>query len=121
MKAVEPAWHEYAANLLFAEDGLDPYFATDSRVKDGGGSQHARFQADGECWVAKLYFQDSGIVHPGRTLPSGTEFRLETIREFRLHVSRDSEEDPTGQQSFNAHLAPRWQGPSRCAPATALW
>jgi hypothetical protein len=42
MQAVEPAWHEYAANLLFTEDGLAPYFAADSQVKAGGGSQRAR-------------------------------------------------------------------------------
>ena len=110
MKAIEPAWHEYAANLLFAEDGLAPYFAADSQVKAGGGSQRARFEVAGESWNVTLYHQDSGIVHPGRRLPGGTEFRLDEVREFRFSVSRASDEDPIGEQSFNAHLAPRWQG-----------
>lgn len=110
MRAIEPAWHEYAANLLFADDGLAPYFAADSQVKAGGGSQRARFEVAGESWLVKLYYQDSGIVHPGPTTPTGTEFRLDEIREFRFHVSRVSDEDPVGEQSFNAHLAPRWQG-----------
>ena len=64
----------------------------------------------GESWIVKLYYQDSGIVHPGPSTPTGTEFRLDEIREFRLHVSRVSEEDPVGEQSFNAYLASRWQG-----------
>jgi len=110
MRAIDPSWHEYAANLLFVEDGLAPYFAVDSQVKAGGGSQRARFEVAGESWVVKLYYQDSGIVHPGPSTPTGTEFRLDEIREFRFHVSRASDEDPVGEQSFNAHLAPRWQG-----------
>ncbi|MFC7138460.1 MarR family transcriptional regulator [Halosimplex aquaticum] len=110
MRAIEPAWHEYAANLLFVEDGLMPYFAADSQVKAGGGSQQARFELAGESWNVKLYYQDSGIVHPGPSTPTGTDFRLDEIREFRLHVARASDEDPVGEQSFNAHIAPRWQG-----------
>jgi len=110
VKAIEPAWHEYAANLLFAEDGLAPYFAADSQVKAGGGSQRARFEVAGERWNVTLYYQDSGIVHPGRSLPGGTEFQLDEVREFRFSVSRASDEDAVGEQSFNAHLAPRWQG-----------
>jgi len=110
VRAIKPAWHEFAANLLFAEDGLAPYFAADSQVKAGGGSQRARFEVAGECWNVKLYYQDSGIAHPGPSLPTGTEFRLQEIREFRLHVSRASDEDAVGEQSFNAHIAPRWQG-----------
>jgi hypothetical protein len=36
VKAIEPAWHEYAANFLLADDLLAPYFVADSRVKHGG-------------------------------------------------------------------------------------
>ena len=32
------------------------------------------------------------------------------MREFRLKVARHGEEDPIGEQSFNVHIAPRWQG-----------
>ncbi|MGM0592350.1 MAG: MarR family transcriptional regulator [Halobacteriota archaeon] len=110
MKSIEPACHEFAANYLFAENGLAPYFAADSRVKQGGGSQVSEFRADGERWRVKLYYQSSNIVHPGDCLPSGTEWRLDEIREFRFAVKRHAEEDPVGQQSFNAHLSPRWRG-----------
>ncbi|ADD03651.1 homolog to HGPV1-ORF14 [Natrialba magadii ATCC 43099] len=120
MKAVGLAYHEYSANYLFEQYGLQPFFAADRRVKDGGGSQVAAFQNDGEQWVVKLYYQDSGIAHPGEdddgdiqpgaTNPQGTEFWIEEMREFRLSVARHTDEDPAGQQSFNAHLAPRWQG-----------
>ena len=110
VKAVEPIWHEFAANYLFDGHGLKPFFATDSTVKDGGGSRRAKFEIDGETWVVKLYYQDSGIVHPGSETPSGTTFALDTIREFRFAVARHPSEDSVGEQSFNAHLAPRWQG-----------
>lgn len=110
MRAVDPAPHEFAANFLFAEDGLAPFFAADSQVKGGDGSQRGTFLDDGEEWVVKLYAQDSGIVHPGTETPGGTEWRLEEMREYRLKILRHPKEDDAGQQSFNAHLAPRWQG-----------
>lgn len=110
MKAVEPSCHEFAANYLFERYELQPFFACDSRVKDGDGSQVASFESDGETWVVKLYYQDSGIVHPGPENPQGTPFKIDEMREFRFSVARHTDEDPAGQQSFNAHLAPRWQG-----------
>lgn len=116
MKSTTLGYHEFVANLLFDEDGLSPFFAADSRVKDGDGSQVAEFETDGETWVAKLYFQESGLVHPGLTTPQGTEWRLEEMREFRIAVFRHPDEDPVAleggevQQKFNAHIAPRWHG-----------
>nr|WP_328762403.1 MarR family transcriptional regulator [Halomicroarcula salinisoli] len=107
---IEPAPHEFSANFLFDENGLAPYFAADSRVKAGDGSQVAEFTDQGEQWIVKLYFQESNIVHPGTRLPTGTEWRLHEMREFRLKVARHPDEDPVGEQDFNAHLAPRWQG-----------
>lgn len=107
---VEPAPHEFAANFLFDEDGLAPFFAADSQVKSGGGSQYGEFTLDGERWKVKLYYQSSNIVHPGNRTPGGTTWRLEEMREFRLQVRRHPEEDSVGEQSFNAHIQPRWQG-----------
>jgi hypothetical protein len=107
---VEPAPHEFAANYLFDADGLAPFFAADSQVKAGGGSQRAEFHNLGERWTVTLYYQDSNVIHPGSRLPTGTEWRLDEMREFRLKVKRHGEEDPVGQQSFNAHITPRWQG-----------
>ncbi|WP_435124116.1 MarR family transcriptional regulator [Halobaculum sp. D14] len=107
---IEPAPHEFAANYLFDANGLAPFFAADSRVKTGGGSQRSEFCDRGERWTVTLYYQDSNVVHPGSRLPTGTEWRLDEMREFRLKVKRHSEEDPVGQQSFNAHITPRWQG-----------
>jgi len=109
VRSVTPACHEYQAEHLFAD--LAAFFACDRRVKEGDGSQTATFTVDGETWEAKLYYQDSGIVCPsGDELPTGTEWRLDEVREFRLAVERASDEDPTGEQSFNAHLRPRWEG-----------
>lgn len=107
---VEPAPHEFAANFLFDEDGLAPFFAADGQIKSGGGSQFGEFTIEDERWTVKLYYQSSNIVHPGVQTPGGTPWRLEEMREFRLTVSRHQEEDPVGEQSFNAHLQPRWQG-----------
>ncbi|MFC7156126.1 MarR family transcriptional regulator [Halomarina halobia] len=104
---IEPAPHEFAANFLFDERGLRPYFATDAVVKEYGGSKRATFDRNGESWTVKLYYQDSNLVHPGAETHSGTLFHLETIREFRVHV--ESLEDDAGQRKFNAHLTPRWQ------------
>ena len=109
-KYVEPAPHEFAANFLYDENGLSPYFAADSQVKEGEGSKRSEFNDQGEKWAVTLYYQDSNIVHPGSRLRTGTEWRLDEMREFRLKVKRHGEEDPIGQQSFNAHITPRWQG-----------
>ncbi|WP_240137466.1 MarR family transcriptional regulator [Salinigranum salinum] len=105
---IETAPHEFSANYLFNDRGLFPYFAADKRVKEGEGSQRASFTAEGEEWAVTLYFQESGLEHPGKTTPSGTRFELETLREFRLAIS--SKDDSVGQRKFNAHIAPRWVG-----------
>jgi hypothetical protein len=108
VKSITPTCHEYAANHLFS--GLAAFFAFDRRVKEGEGSQSATFTADGETWTVTLYYQDSGIVHPGDRLPTGTEWQLDEMREYRLSVERATDEDPAGEQGFNAHIAPRWEG-----------
>ncbi len=120
MKAADLAFHEFTANYLFDDYDLQPFFACDSRVKDGDGSQAGAFEIGNERWVVKLYYQDSGVVHPGddgngniRTGAEnqfGTPFHIEEMREFRFSVARHPDEDPVGEQDFNAHLAPRWQG-----------
>lgn len=102
---IETAPHEYVANYNF-DDGLRPYFALDRVVKDHDGSHTTTFRHEGEQWQVKLYYQASNIVHPGDTLPSGTPFDLESIREFRLAV--ESVDDPQGERGFNAHVRPRW-------------
>lgn len=107
---IELVPHEFAANYLFDQKGLAPFFAADSKVKSGGGSQRGEFTHQGEQWTVTLYYQDSNIVHPGTRLPTGTEWQLEEMREFRLSVSRHSKEDPIGEQGFNVHITPRWQG-----------
>jgi hypothetical protein len=109
MKAVSPAWHEAAMQLNFG-DGLAPYFALHSIITTSGGSRTVEFTFDGELWTAKAYYQSSGIVHPGPQLPTGTEFQLDTMREFRIAIQRHGEEDPTGEQKLNAHVRPRWRG-----------
>lgn len=105
---VQPQCHEFDANVLFNEHGLQPFFAADTRVKAGGGSQKSSFEHNAEKWNVTLYYQDSGIEHPGDETPGGTPFDLDEMREFRIKV--EAADDPAGQKSFNAHLAPRWKG-----------
>lgn len=108
MQLIETAPHEFAAHYLFTHYGMEPFFAFDSLVKEGGGSQRATFEYQGEQWEVTLSYRDSGLAHPGSQLPSGKEFQLEEMGEFDLHVQ--SADDPVGQRSFHAHVAPRWQG-----------
>jgi hypothetical protein len=109
MKSVDLAPHELHANLLFGAHGLDPFFALDSTRKAAEGSRTDDFTAQGDRWRVRLSYEDSNLVHPGPKTPAGTEFRLETIKEYRLKVMRHPEEDHIGKQRFTAHVAPRWQ------------
>jgi len=110
VRTVRLAPHEFNANLLFNDDGLAPFFGLDSAVKQAGGSRREEFHADGDQWVAQLSYQESNIVHPGDQTPQGTDFRIETIREYRIKVMRHPSEDSVGKQDFTAHVAPRWPG-----------
>ena len=110
MKTVRLAPHEFSANLLFNEEGLAPLFALDAELKAGGGSKSATFQLDGEHWHARLSYNGSNLVNPGNQTPLGTEWQLEEMREYRIKVTRNNDEDPVGQQRFSTHITPRWPG-----------
>lgn len=109
MQTIEPAPHEFSANLLF--DSLDPFFACDRIIKQYDGSREESFTSEGDHWKVRLSYQDSNLLPPtGETTPHGREFNLDQIREYRLKVMRSPEQDEHGQQSFTFHLAPRWPG-----------
>jgi len=108
VQCVQPQCHEFDANVLFNEHGLKPFFASDSRIKAGGGSQDSSFEERRKKWNVTLYYQDSGIEHPGEETRDGTPFDLDEMREFRVKVQAAN--DDAGQRSFNAHLSPRWPG-----------
>lgn len=55
-----------------------------------------------------LSYRDSGLAHPGATLPTGSAFHLEQVREFEFHIR--SCDDPVDERSMHAHIAPHWQG-----------
>jgi hypothetical protein len=112
VNTLDLAAHEFDANLHFAENGLNPWFAADSLVKDGDGSRAGEFTHNGEQWVARLSYWGEGNLLPptGGVTDGGTEVRHETIREFKLRVCRHPDEDPVGKQDFTAHMAPRWGG-----------
>lgn len=105
---VAPSPHEFKVNYLFDEFGLRPFFAWDRTLKNHQGHAVESFEYAGEEWTAELTYQESGIQHPGSHTPDGTEFLIEELREYRIQVS--AADDPAGQRSFNAHVAPRWQG-----------
>jgi len=108
IKAVQPAPHEFDANLI--APSLKPWFAADRRIKDGDGSVDSSFSCGGR-WTVNLSYHPGNLLPPesGET-PAGTTIAFETIREPRLKVERHPEEDPTGEQGFYVHMAPRWQG-----------
>jgi len=108
VELIETALYKFAAHILFAEHGLAPFFAWDRRIKEGNGSQTGAFEFVGEQWEVTLSYRASGLAHPGARLPTGTEFQLDSMREFDLHV--ESADDPVNEHTFHAHIAPRWQG-----------
>jgi hypothetical protein len=103
---VETAPHEFQAHLLFEEHGLAPFFACHQRTEQGDISPSAGFVFRDERWTVTLSARKSGLAHPGPTLPSGTEFPVDEMREFQLQIQ--SEDDPVGERKADVHLAPRW-------------
>lgn len=98
--AISPAPHECRGYLIFTDDDLAPHFALDAVVKDAGGSRTATFEYGGDGFEATLYYQQSGLAP--RDDP---DFRLETVREYRIDVVAD---DDLGERKANYHVAPRW-------------
>ena len=106
---IETAPHEFNANFNF-DGGLQPYFALDRAVKDGGGTQRGEFEFGDEQWEVTLYYQDSNIVNPGERTQTGTRFNIDEIREFRLSVDAVEDDGQAGERGFNCHIRPRWRG-----------
>ena len=106
---IETAPHEFNANYNF-DGGLQPYFALDRAVKDGGGTQTGEFGFGGEQWEVTLYYQDSNIVNPGEWTQTGTRFNIDEIREFRLSIEAVEDDSQAGERAFNCHIRPRWHG-----------
>lgn len=108
VQLVQTAPHEFAAHLLFTENGLEPFFSCARAVDSESGSRQATFTHQDEQWCVKFDARESGLKHPGESLPSGREFPLVTIREFDICIS--SANDPVGERKLHGHVAPRWQG-----------
>jgi len=108
-ETVRPIWHEFAQQLNY-DGSLEAHFGAARIIDESGGSKVTEFRATGERWLAKLYYQDSGIVAPGDVLPTGTAWEFDGVREHRIHISRHPDEDDVGEQKLNAHIRPRWEG-----------
>lgn len=100
VQAVEPAPHEFGANLVFTEDDLRPFYAADAAVKavDGGTTEQIRH--GGERYEISLSYQESGL-RPW----ASDEFRLETVREYRVNFER---KDGVDECSGSFLIQPRW-------------
>ncbi len=120
MKAADLAFREFTANYLFDDYDLQPFFACDSRVKDGDGSQAGAFEIGNERWVVKLYYQDSGVVHPGDDGNGNVRTGAEN-HSVRRSISRKCEnsgsqwpDTPTktrlASRTLTRTVSPRWQG-----------
>lgn len=105
-RAVNLACHEFTANFVFAEHGLDPYFTAGRRVRNDERSGSIDFRVGDGLWQATLQSTGSGLVYPGSHLPTGTTWVLPEMHEYRLSVQRHPAEDPIRQQGFDAHIAP---------------
>lgn len=119
MRGIQTAPHEFDANLLFTEWGLDPIFACDYVIKESDGKRVCEFTSEGEKWVATFRYQESNIKYPGDRTPTGTEWQLrpdtsttpKTIkREYRIEIERAEKEDEIGHQGLVGHISPRWIG-----------
>lgn len=101
---IEPAYHEFDANLIFDEYGLDPFWALESLIREeDGGPVLAEVESPeedvDETLKIKLFYQPSGIGslnHPDQ--------RVETIREYRIKWYLD---DEIQEKSGSFHIAPR--------------
>lgn len=111
-ETLDLAPHEFDARLHFTENGLNPWFGADALIKESDGSRSAEFTHGGEQWIARLSYRDEGGLLPptGGVTDGGATVEHDTIREFSLKVARHSDEDPVGNQSFTAHMSPRWMG-----------
>ena len=105
--AVEPFAHEFRANMLF-DGGLGPYFAADRQVKVGDGEFVAGFEFDDREWEVRLQYKPCGLVHPGDQTPAGTEFRLESVKEYVLRIKTGVV--GMGARKITAVMSPRWTG-----------
>ena len=97
---IDPTPHEFDGNLIFTEHELLTYFALDRRVKDNGGSASATVRHEGDVFDATLSYQRSGLKPR-----DGPNFRLETVREFRIRLEA---RDGVGERKASYHVAPRW-------------
>lgn len=97
---IKPAPHEFGGHLIYASHGLSPYYAMDSRIKEGGGSVSANIRIDGEPWSVTLSYQDSSL------LPWDAEqYELDTVKQFKLSFRM---QDEVGKRGGVAQIAPRW-------------
>jgi len=90
-----------SANLVFTADGLSPFYALDATVKDAGGSDSAVITVDGDRYELTLYYQESGLK-PW----DNPEFRIETVREFRIKFQEAG--DGVDERGGTFHISPRW-------------
>lgn len=98
---LDPGPHEVGAHLIYTSEGLTPYFALDAVGKAADGSTSSTFDFDGERWKATIYSTESGFEP--RDDP---DFRIETVREYNLHVK--SVEDSIGSRKAHYNISPRW-------------
>jgi hypothetical protein len=109
-RIVEPAYHEFTANLNFTSHGLNPWFAADSVVKDHDGGttlEAVDLPSLDDTADVSIRYQDGNLLPPdGGETPAGTEIDMETIREYRIHV--EANDGHSGLKSVDYHMRPRW-------------
>jgi len=109
-RIVQPATHEFTANLNFTSHGLTPWFAADSVVKEYNGGttlEGVDIEPLDSSADVSIRYQEGNLLPPqDDETPAGTEISHETIREYRIHVSEC--DGHGGLRSVDYHLRPRW-------------
>ena len=109
-RIVEPAHHEFTANLNYTTHGLNPWFAADSVVKDHDGGttlEAVDLPSLDETADVSIRYQDGNLLPPdGGETPAGTEIDMKTVREYRIHVAVN--DGYGGLKSVDYHIRPRW-------------
>jgi hypothetical protein len=98
---IQPQTHEVEGELIYSENGLDPYWLIISLLvnKYDGHAEEIPMEIGEETWTVELYYQEGGI--------SAAPF--EAVGGSTLYEPRIAIEGP-GRRGINFHVRPRYSG-----------
>ena len=103
---VAPASHELKAHFHFETDGLSPYFAFHSCLKQSDGRpQESTLEIGGETVDFELKRKGSNLAPR-----SDPNYQLETVPEYILSVEWPNDPDRVDCWNATSQISPRWPG-----------